>query len=216
MERTETRRSYSPDLNDGYDFSGLNTLLAENAKIARRKRFFSTDRDEYLASAMSNPITSESAFARLGLILGAFGPFAITLKIFLSDPNPSAADFWLLCVMTVANVVTSVAGYFTGRAVGHIVDNIKATRWSSFLTLTVLTGFAWGSIAGGLGGVFIFVIGGLFGAVIGGLAGAVALPAFATGYRLLSHGNLIELKHFLPLAFGIVFTFAAFVLGLQL
>ena len=58
------------------------------------------------------------------------------------------------------------------------------------------------------------IIGGIAGAAIGGLAAGVALPIYAIAHRLLSSGDHIELKHFLPVAFGTVFTICAFILGL--
>ena len=75
-------------------------------------------------------------------------------------------------------------------------------------------GFLWGASAGAAGGVVIFIFGALFGAVLGGIVGAAALPVFATLHRWLKKGEFIELKHFLPLAFGIVLTICGFILGL--
>ena len=64
-----------------------------------------------------------------------------------------------------------------------------------------------------VGGVFIFIIGGFMGSAVGAVAAGLALPAFATVHRLLARGGLIEMKHFLPLALGIVLTLCAFIIG---
>jgi hypothetical protein len=92
--------------------------------------------------------------------------------------------------------------------------NIEARSWSVMLLLAPLIGLTWGIISGGAGGVIIFVIGALFGAILGGAVGMVALPAFAVFHRLLKRGDMIERRHFLPLAFGITFTICSFILGL--
>jgi hypothetical protein len=75
-------------------------------------------------------------------------------------------------------------------------------------------GWFWGMIAGGSGGIVILIVGAFFGAVIGGLVGLFALPVFTIFHRLLKKGELIDRRHFLPLAFGITFIVCGFILGL--
>jgi hypothetical protein len=72
----------------------------------------------------------------------------------------------------------------------------------------------WGIIAGGSGGLIIFLVGAFFGAFVGGTVGAVALPAFAVFHRVLKRGDVMEYKHFLPLALGVTLTICSFILGL--
>jgi hypothetical protein len=69
-------------------------------------------------------------------------------------------------------------------------------------------------VTGAAGGIFIFIIGALFGAILAAMVGSIAVPAFTIFHRLLKRGEMIERKHFLPLAFGITFIITAFILGL--
>ncbi len=77
-----------------------------------------------------------------------------------------------------------------------------------------LVGVFWGILIGGAGGVIVLVVGAFLGAVIGAAVGGVVLPTFVLFHRLLKRGDLIDRKHFLPLAFGITFVISAFFLGL--
>jgi len=82
------------------------------------------------------------------------------------------------------------------------------------ILLSPFIGILWGIMAGGAGGVIIFLVGAIFGAFIGGMVGGAALPLFLIFHRLLRKGEFIEQKHFLPIAFGITFTICSFILGL--
>lgn len=75
-------------------------------------------------------------------------------------------------------------------------------------------GILWGILAGGAGGIIIFVVGAVFGAMLGAAVGSVALPVFAIFHRLLKTGEFIDRRQFLPLAFGITLIISAFILGL--
>jgi len=86
--------------------------------------------------------------------------------------------------------------------------------WSYMLFSLPFVGMLWGILAGGAGGIIIFVIGAIFGAALGGAVGMAALPALAVFHRLLKKGDQLDRKHFLPIAFGIIFTISAFILGL--
>jgi hypothetical protein len=77
-----------------------------------------------------------------------------------------------------------------------------------------LIGLLWGMISGGAGGVIVFIFGAFFGAILGGIVGSLALPLFTIFHRLMKKGENIELKHFLPIAFGITFIICGFILGL--
>ena len=199
---------------DSNDTARLDQLLAINAGTARQRLLFRSDREEFVASAMTRPLTAEKAFSFLGLTLGSLGPFSILLKIAI-DGNGFDPGFGLaIGLFMIANVVTAAVGFWTGKAVGRMVVSLRSRSWPTLIALSVLLGVSWCGISGGLGGMFLFLIGGFFGAIIGAMAGGIVLPIFAVAHRLLSSGDLIETKHFLPVAFGSVLTVCAFILGL--
>ena len=82
------------------------------------------------------------------------------------------------------------------------------------LPALALIGLLWGAVSGAAGGVIVFFFGAFFGAVLGGIVGSVALPLFTVFHRWLKKGESIELKHFLPVAFGVTFVICGFILGL--
>ncbi|MGI8469224.1 MAG: hypothetical protein ACR2N3_12310 [Pyrinomonadaceae bacterium] len=188
---------------------GLNALLAANAEIAREKTLFQNYGEQFEASLMKNPLTTEKAFAYFGLLLGIFPPASIFLKMFHKNIEPG-----IVVLFVFVNLVCAVAGYFSGKLIGRMARAVENYSWNKMLLLLPLIGILWGIIAGGIGGIFIFVIGAIFGAFIAALVGSVAVPAFTIFHRLLKCGEMIERKHFLPLAFGITFIVSAFIFGL--
>ena len=118
-----------------------------------------------------------------------------------------------LFLLTAAGIGTGVAGYTTGRFVPSLVERIWKFHVANRLALLSLTGFAWGAVSGAIGGLFLFIIGSVFAGIIGGLVGAVARPMLVGLRAPLRRGDFIELKHFLPIAFGITFSLCALVLG---
>ena len=96
---------------------------------------------------------------------------------------------------------------------GRWVDMLEARPMRVRLPLLALIGALWGIIAGGSGGIFIFVIGLFFGAVLGGAVGMAVVPAFALPYYAVRRAGLIDTRHFLPLALGSTLTICAIVLG---
>lgn len=198
-----------------FDADRLNQLLAANAEIAKRRAIFRSDREEFEASAMKRPLTAEKAFAYLGLTLGSLGPFSIILSFILQMNRFEPGQALFVGLALLATVATAAIGYGTGKAVGRMIVSLRSRSWPTFIALSVLLGVAWGGISGGLGGIFLFVIGGLFGSIIGAMSAGIVLPVFAIAHRLLASGDLIETKHFLPVAFGSVLTLCAFILGLS-
>lgn len=212
--RTATQNDLTLRSFDADDTARLDQLLAANAEIAKRRVIFRSDREELDALTMKRPINAEQAFAYLGLMLGTLGPFSIFLSIVL-NANLDPGLIMFLFLFLVANAVTATVGCFSGKTVGRAVMSFRNRSWPSYIALSSLLGIVWGGFAGAVGGIFLFVIGGLFGAIIGAGAGAFVLPTFAIAHRLLSSGDLIETKHFLPVAFGSVLTLCAFILGLS-
>ncbi len=84
------------------------------------------------------------------------------------------------------------------------MGEIENYSWWAMLFLLPFVGVFWGILAGGAGGIIILIIGAFFGAILGAMVGSAALPAFTVFHRLLKKGDMIDRKHFLPLAFGIL------------
>jgi hypothetical protein len=147
-------------------------------------------------------------------MLGTLVPFSIFLS-FVLNTNFEPGLIVFLFLFLVANSVTATVGCLSGRTVGRAVMSFRNRSWPSYLALSALLGIVWGGFSGAVGGLFLFVIGGFFGSIIGAMAGGIVLPVFAIAHRLLASGDLIETKHFLPVAFGSVLTLCAFILGLS-
>lgn len=192
----------------------LDILLAANAETDRRKSLFRTEREKLEASMMKNPVSIEKTFALFGLLLGSIPSAAMFTRFLIDSGTFRNEGIWILGVVAIVNLITATVGYFSGKFIGRTVSELEKTSWLKMLAILPFVGILWGIMAGGAGGVVIFVVGGFFGALLGALVGSVALPIFAVFHRMLKRGDEIELKHFLPLAFGITFTISAFFLGL--
>lgn len=203
----------APPHNADFEREGIQRLaaiLAVNAETAREKELFRTRREQFEAALMKNPLTTERAFSYFGLMLGTFPPAAIFSRL-LFDARP---EITLVALLVLVNLICAVAGYFSGKLVGKIVFESKNRSRTSMLLTIPLVGVLWGILTGGGGGILIFVVGAFFGALVAAMVGGIAFPIFTIFHRLLKKGEMIELKHFLPLAFGIVFAISAFILGL--
>ncbi len=219
--RTQTaarRNDFIPFVNGGENdeltLTKLDALLAANAETARDKILFRSERDRTEASLMQHPLNDRQVFAYFGLLLGTFPPVAIFAKVFVADGVLRGGDFWMLGVLAIVNLISAVVGFFSGKFVGKIVGELENSSWTKMLLALPFVGILWGILAGGAGGIIIFVIGALFGATAGAAVGGVALPAFAILHRLLKKGDVIDGRHFLPLAFGITLIICAFIFGL--
>ena len=166
------------------------------------------------AALMENPLSVEATYAFFGLLLGTFPPLAMFIRFFGEKGIFRGEDFWIVGVFAVINLITATVGYFSGKVVGRIAFELEKSSWSYMLFALPFIGILWGILAGGAGGVIIFVIGAFFGAALGATVGSVALPAFTVFHRLLRRGDELDRKHFLPIAFGITFIISAFILGL--
>jgi len=162
---------------------------------------------------MQHPLSPKEVFAYLGLLLGVFPPAAFFFKFF-SARNFRREDLWILGLLLIVNLVSAVVGYFSGKLIGGIVRESERLSWTKMVLLLPFVGIIWGILAGGASGAFIFVIGAFFGAFLGAMVGSVGISLFAVFHRLLKRGDKMELKHFLPLAFGTSLVISAFILGL--
>ncbi len=210
---TELNSFPSNTSDDSLTQKRLDKLLAANLEIAREKMLFRSEKERMEAALMKSPLSDEQVFAYFGLLLGIFPPVAIFARFFMNAGNFRGEDFWILGVVAVVNLISAVVGYFLGKVVGKTVGELEKLSWSKMLLILPLIGFLWGALAGGAGGIIIFFIGAIVGAMFGAAVGSLALPAFTIFHRLMKSGDRLELKHFLPLSFGITFIVCAFILG---
>jgi len=192
----------------------LDVLLAANAETARIKRSFQNDADEFEASLMRRPLSSKQVFSYFGLMLGIFTPAAMFARLVLNNGMPPN-ESWVIGILLIINIVSAVVGYFSGKLIGQMVSAVEKYRWPTMLTLLPLIGMFWGIMAGGAGGFVVFIVGSFFGAILGAAVGAAAVPVFTLFHRPLKRGDMIETKHFLPLALGVTFAICSFILGLK-
>lgn len=223
METRKTQTiAYSANLTASANFESdneltqkrLNALLAVNAETAREKSMFRSEHEKTAAALLENPLSAEKAFAYLGLLLGIFPPMAMFIRFFSEKGVFRGEDFWILGVVAVVNLITAIVGYFSGKLIAKMVCEVEKWSWRRMILALPFIGIFWGVLAGGAGGIIIFVVGAFVGAALGGAVGSVALPIFTLLHRSLKKGDQIDLKHFLPIALGITFIISAFILGL--
>ena len=189
----------------------LTALIAANAETDRRNKLYPTIAIEAEAAAMRRPLKPEKAFAYYGLMIGSLVPASMFTAFSISSRGGVSSVLYLMMLMTT--VVAAASGYSFGKVIGRWVDMLEARPMRFRLPLLALIGALWGIIAGGSGGIFIFVVGLFFGAVLGGAVGMAALPAFALPYYAVRRAGLIDTRHFLPLALGTTLAICSFVLG---
>lgn len=189
-------------------------LTALNAEASRKKALFPTRREELEAALMTNPLSIEKTFSRLGFLLGVFPPAAMFARVFIDTQTFNSDEYWILAVFVLVNAVSAAAGFYSGKYIGKIVADLERVSWTQMILTLPFIGIFWGILAGGAGGMVVLFFGALLGASLGAAVGSVALTFFTVFHRLLKRGDSIEGKHFLPLAFGTVFIISAFILGL--
>ncbi|MEQ1606865.1 MAG: hypothetical protein ABL999_18535 [Pyrinomonadaceae bacterium] len=187
-------------------------LLREaNAKIAQKKSFYPSRKSEIEATSLTLKLDFKKTYAYLGLMLGVFPPASL-FALFIAESN-APSEIWLVALLLGVNAVTAFVGYFFGKVVGSLLYDRDNRSLSFYIFFLPFLGFLWGAIAGAVGGVFLFIIGAFFGAILGGAVGMVALPSFYAMHRILKHGEYLELKYFLPVATGIVYSISAVILS---
>lgn len=184
-----------------------------NAQTVRAKENLKSEFEQFEVDMMKRPLSAEQAFGYFGLMISSI-PQLTTLAVILYNLRNDNDQIPFLMFGFAIITITSVVGYFTGKKVGKTVSHLENSSWTKRLLLTPLVGLLWGMITGGAGGLIIYLIGAIFGGIIGGAVGFAALPVFTIFHRLLKKGEFIETKHFLPLAFGIIFILCAFVIGI--
>lgn len=195
----------------------LNWFLNKNYLEAQRNKLFRTKQEETAVELMQSPISTEKAYATLGLAIGTFPPPAIFTKIFAESMwhgrinEESIIFFFLFFVM---NLVCAVTGYGMGRLLGNAAFSLERSSWTKMFLIFPLLALAWGIATGVAGGVVFFGIGALIAPFFAIPVSLLAFTLFAIFHRILEQGGMIERKHLLPLSFGISFTISAFILGL--
>ncbi|MEP6901492.1 MAG: hypothetical protein ABJA66_07055 [Actinomycetota bacterium] len=188
----------------------LNALLAINTETARQKATYRSEKEKVESDLMKNPLSLDKTFSYFGLLLGVFPPAAMFIRFAIDG----RLDLWVFGVMFIVNLISAVVGFFSGKLIAKAVGFFEKLSWTTMILVLPFLGLLWGMISGGAGGIIIFIIGAFFGAIIGGIVGSAALPVFTILHRLLKKGEMIELKHFLPIAFGVTFIICGFILGL--
>ena len=199
---------------DTYASERLEMILAENARFERRTEY--SDADTLAASLMKNPVNTETAVARLGLLTGAIPTSALFIKVFIMQSKGGSdftASLAIGAMIAVSICVTSTAGYMTGKAAGQILQTIESKNWPGMMLLLPFIGAAWGLLSGAAGGIVLLGIGAVFGGAIGLAVGALIFTAFGILHRLLKTTDQIEQNRLLPISIGLVSIVAAFILG---
>ena len=214
VRQTEFGSTANFDGNAEFINQRLENLLAANRETARENTLYSSGSGKVEAGLMKNPISTEKTYAYFGLLLGIFPPISIFLKMFLNNGTFRGEDLWIVGVIAVVSLISSVVGYFSGKLIGKTVGELEKFSWLNMLILLPFVGMLWGILSGGAGGIIIFIFGAIFGAGLGAMVGAAALPIFTIFHRLLKSGDMMERRHFLPVAFGVTLTICGFILGL--
>jgi hypothetical protein len=201
------------DLPSTGDLERLEILLAANAEIALAKKEQRTETARLEAAGMKQPLSRETVFACLGLLLGSLPPAALFIRILGEGDGLPVEQWWLYALLFFANLATAFAGYFSGKIVAKILRSLEDVSIGKTILLLPLIGMTWGAVSGAVGGAFLFIFGAIFGAAIGSVVGGLVLPLFAAAHKTLKRGDSMEFAQFLPVALGMTLTVCAFIFG---
>jgi hypothetical protein len=194
----------------------LNWLTHWNAEAERHARLFRNPREEEELRLMRRPLATREAFARFGLLLGAFVPAALFYRIFDYGIKPSGSEVEQLCLpllLLAMNVVCGLMGRKMGAVFGVKIGNYERASWHIMCARAMGAGALWGITTGAVGGVLCFGFGSLFGALIALPFGMLGFLLFTPLHRLNARGGIIDARHFWPLACGVVLSITALILG---
>ncbi|HUR99318.1 MAG TPA: hypothetical protein VMZ26_14735 [Pyrinomonadaceae bacterium] len=175
---------------------------------------YRTEAERVAASLMTFPVGSRKTYSYFGWMMGTLPPFAMVFKIIGETALYNRFSILLITLLAMAGLATGIVGYATGRFIPAAVGYASSFRLPNRALLLSMFGLAWGAVSGAIGGLFLFVVGSVFAGIVGGLVGAVALPVLATLHSLMRRGDVIEARHFLPIAFGITLTLCGLIAGL--
>ena len=191
----------------------LERLLELNAAIASEKELYKNSAERRRVQLMTYPIESRNAFGYFGFMIGSMPLLAAALRILSNSPNADPSFFAF--ILSFLGLLTGLSGLGLGRRyVPRVLRSIENFAIPNRIALWVLVGIVWGGVSGAAGGVLVFLVGSIVGAVIGGMVGAITVPIMIFLYTCVRAGDLIDAKHFLPIALGITLSVCALVLGL--
>lgn len=180
----------------------------ENQATAARAKVFRVPAHELELEMMSRPLPVRRVYELLGLMLGVIPPAVIFAKIFgygvvnnYGFGSGLGAGLFFLCLMM--NLVCALVGYLMGRSLSRPAMIAVRSSRSQMVIVLALLGLAWGLTTGIAGGVFFFGVGALAGPVFAIPIGVVSFLVFGALHRWLERGEMMETKHFIPLATGI-------------
>jgi hypothetical protein len=194
----------------------LNWLTQWDAETERRARLFRNAGEEEQLRRMRRPVATRAAFARFGLLLGAFVPAALFYRMFnygIETRGSGAGRFSMFLLLLAMNVTCCLVGEKIGARCGGMIDNYERTSWHRMCACAAGLGALWGLTTGAAGGVLFFGIGAPFGAFIALPFGMLGFLLFTPLHRLMARGGMIDARHVWPLAFGVVLTITALILS---
>ena len=194
----------------------LSRLLDLNAREAARRQLFRGPRDEERMLLMRRPVSTERAYALLGLMLGLFPPAAILVRIFrYAFPFTGHVNRGLLLLAVAAILTCAAVGGLMGRKLGRGFDEVERAPWNEMLMAAFADGVWWAVVTGGMGGGVFFFIGAPIGVACALPVGALGFALFTLLHRPLTHGGMIEASHLWPLACGVALSIAALILRIS-
>ena len=206
---------------DGCDESRAVTRLNQAAALDEQFQHRDAARqihEQTKLALLKNPIEARIAWAQFGWLLGIVPPAAIFLKFFnygfYDGYHPRGYGF--AAVLLAMNLLSGYAGRGVAKGMSRTLVECESGAWTLLLVLLPLMGLSWGMVTGAFGGLLLFGVGAIAGAAIAMPIGATAFLCFGILHRLISRAGFLERRYFLPLAWGICLTIAAFVLGWQI
>ena len=189
-------------------------LIEANAQITRERALYRSHSERLEAAMMLNPIDSKKAYAYFGFMIASMPPITLAARaISLGDGSPGI-ELLFIVLLVLAGLIAGSVGYLSGKLIPPAMDAFRDFRPITRILSFSLIGLAWGSAAGITGGLILFIIGAVFAGIAGGIVGAALVPVFALCHGAMRRGDLIELKHFLPISVGITLSLCALILGL--
>ena len=161
---------------------------------------------------MTRPVDSRQAFGIFGAMMGSLPPLALAVQILVISRGRTTGLFLLIAA---AAVVTTIVAFQIGRNyIPGALRYISGFSLPNRVALWSFLGLVWGAASGAAGGLLILLVGSIFAGIVGGMVGAIAVPVMVGLHSSVKVGDFIETKHFLPIAFGVILSICAFILGL--
>ena len=171
------------------------------------------EREWRRALSIVNPVSTEDAYAKFGLCLGLFPPFAIFARILLSTWHGGGADFKFFGSLFLGmNVICGVVGWCFAGHLGRKMGDPRARGWGEHVGDSFVRAMVWALVTGGLGGFLGFGFGAVVGVAFAMPVALAAFPVFAALHRAQSHGGMIEERDLRTIAYGIPLTAAALIM----